>query len=83
MTKTCGWLRSEGFDTNQVVWFQSQMADVVLRVWNEAPDLPTAEPQRTRAKEYDRQLRALLNDLRAAVPERYQKQFPKIEDFPW
>lgn len=77
------WLYQRGFDTNQVVWFQSQMAKAVLKVWSEAPDLPTEEPQRTRAKDYDRQLRALLNDLRATVPERYRKEFPKIEELSW
>lgn len=77
------WLYQRGFDTNQVVWFQSQMANAVLKVWSDAPSLPTEEPQRTKAKEYDRQLRALLNDLRAAVPERYRKEFPKIEELSW
>lgn len=81
VAKACVWLRSEGFDTNQAVWFQSQMADVVFKVWSDAPTLPTAEPERTKAKEYDQQLRLLLKELRAGVPERYLHRFPKIEDF--
>lgn len=77
------WLYQRGFDTNQVVWFQLQLAKAVFKVWSDAPSLPTEEPQRTTAKEHDQRLRTLLNALRAGVPGRYQRDFPKIDDFPW
>ena len=72
------WLYQRGFDTNQVSWFQSQMATTVLKAWDES-EIPQAEPERSKVIQYHEALNALLKSLRAAAPEEFRYRFPNMD----